>query len=308
MISDLTIVIPAYNEEDALNVVLPNIIRQCDERNWQIIVVNDGSTDQTKEVLARYSDEPCFTFLSHKVNRGYGAALKTGILAVKTEYLVTMDADGQHRFEDVETLFEVLKEHDADMIIGSRENQRSASRYRALGKVLIRKIAKILVPNSIYDLNSGMKLYCTSLAKKYVVVCPDSMAFSEVIALTFINHRQLVMEHPITVNERAHGRSTITTRTALRTLIEICNLIMLFNPTRLLLPISLVALTIGSLWGIPFILKGRGVSVASLLMLLSGVFIFIFGLVAEQLSLIRNERMAFFRNDNGNESVSKTEL
>ncbi|MBD3306962.1 glycosyltransferase, partial [candidate division KSB3 bacterium] len=168
MESQVTIVIPAYNEEAALTSELPKLIAFCHQHHWQLVVVNDGSTDNTRHVLEQYEDESCLTVAHHKVNRGYGGALKTGILSVTTPYLATMDADGQHRLEDVQTLCSVLQQHDADMIVGTRQNQRSANWYRGLGKTIIRTVARILVPNTITDLNSGMKVYRTELAKQYI--------------------------------------------------------------------------------------------------------------------------------------------
>jgi len=294
MESLLTLVMPAFNEETALTSELPKVLDFCHKQNWQLIVVNDGSKDNTQQVLTRYEHDQCFTVIHHKVNRGYGRALKTGILSVQTQYLATIDADGQHRLDDVNKLFSALQNFDADMVVGARQNQLSANWYRGLGKLIIRTVARILVPNTLSDLNSGMKLYRTDLAKQYLILCPDSMAFSDIISLVFINLRHLVIEHPIVVDKRLAGRSTINTRTAITTVVEILNLLMLFNPLRLLFPISLIISFMGIAWSIPIFMKGKGLSVAALLFLLCGIIIFFFGLIAEQLSLIRKERMAFF--------------
>ena len=77
--SDLTVVIPAYNEEDSLMVLLPELIEFCAEHDFKLIIVNDGSKDGTEDVLEEYRDIDCFMFCTHKVNRGYGGAIKTGI-------------------------------------------------------------------------------------------------------------------------------------------------------------------------------------------------------------------------------------
>lgn len=280
MESIVTLVMPAYNEAVALTSELSKAIAFCHQQNWRLVIVNDGSKDNTKKVLEEYENEPCLMVMHHKVNRGYGGALKTGILSVQTQYLATIDADGQHRLEDVKKLLSELEKNDADMVVGNRQDHRSISWYRGLGTLIIRTVARILVPNTLSDLNSGMKLYRTDLAKQYLILCPDSMAFSDVISLIFVNMRHLVLEHPIVVNKRLAGHSTIKTRTAIETVIEIFNLLMLFNPLRILLPVSLIVWLTGTIWGIPILLKGRGVSVAALLFLLSGVIIFFFGPIA----------------------------
>ena len=303
MTPSLTVVIPAYNEEIALSSVLPRTLNYCRERGWKLIIINDGSTDSTGTILRQYGGDPSLEIIHHKLNRGYGAALKTGISAVNSPYLVTLDADGQHQLDDIEQMQNAILHHNADMVIGSRVNQRSASLYKGIGKSIIRAIARILVPNTIYDLNSGMKLYRTECAKRYSALCPDSMAFSDTITLVFIYERNLVIEHPITVIPRIAGRSTINTLTAANTVIEMFNILMLFNPIRLLAPISLVTFMLGLVWGLPFILLGRGLSVGALLLMINGSVIFTFGLVAQQLSLIRKERFIQLNSTSGNGDV-----
>jgi len=117
-----------------------------------------------------------------------------------------------------------------------------------------------------------------------------SMAFSDVITLIFIHDGHVVKEHPITVRKRLAGESTITARTAFDTVLEIINIIVLFNPMRIFLPISLVSFLAGVLWGLPIILQGRGVSIGSMLGITTGIICFFLGLISEQLSLIRKSK------------------
>jgi glycosyltransferase involved in cell wall biosynthesis len=283
----VTVVIPAYNEADSLPQVLPEVIGLCAQRSWEIIVVNDGSTDNTRQVLTEYQTCPGLTVLNHKVNRGYGGALKTGISHTSTDFVVTVDADGQHSLSDIDTLLKALLDSDADLVVGRREYQKAANLYRQAGKWVIRKAAGLLLPLTIHDLNSGFKLYRTRIVQKYLRLCPDSMAFSDVITLIFISQRHLVVESPVMIHERFSGRSTISTRTAVETILEILNIIMLFNPMRIFLPVSFGCVLFGVAWGLPLILMGRGVSVGSMLAIVTGVIFFFLGLVAEQLSLIR---------------------
>ena len=287
----LSLVIPAYNEAEALLKVLPEMIAYCQPRDWNIILVDDGSTDGTRQVLESYRDCQGLSVLHHKLNRGYGGALKTGIAQAESDYVVTLDADGQHRISDIEVLFQALLESNADLMIGSRKQGKPAHLYREAGKWLIRRITNLLLPIKVHDINSGFKLYRTPLVQKYIHLCPDSMAFSDVITLVFISQRHLVMEHPVTVSQRLAGKSTINTRTALETVLEILNIIMLINPMRIFLPISVACILFGVVWGFPIILMGRGVSVGSMLAIVTGLIFFFMGLVAEQLSLIRKEML-----------------
>ena len=228
------------------------------------------------------------TILHHKVNQGYGGAIKTGIYNSDTAYAVTIDADGQHSLEDLDKLYNFAIQEDADLVVGNRRGSKDASAYRALGKQVIRTFANILMPIPIQDLNSGLKLFRTELAKKYIKICPDTMSFSDVITLVFIKKRNLVLEHEITIKQRLAGKSTINTYTAIETIIEILNIAVLFNPLRIFIPIAILCILFGLGWGITILaLVGRGVSVGAMLAIVTGLIFFVLGLLANQISSLR---------------------
>jgi len=282
---EITLVIPAFNEEQSLKEYLPVLMKSCQNNNWKAIIVNDGSTDNTKSILSGFVSNNFFSIINHKVNRGYGGALKSGILAAETEFVVTMDPDGQHRVEDVSVLLDFLKTNNADMVVGKREYDRN--HYRTIGKKAIRFFARMLMKVPVEDLNSGMKIYRTELVKKYLKHCPDGMAFSDIITLLFIYNRHLVLETPVELNKRKHGKSTISYRTAINTVYEILNIVLMFNPIKIFLPTGLVFILAGIAWGIPIALADKGISVGASLSMSVGILIIFFGLLAEQISQIR---------------------
>jgi len=96
-----------------------------------------------------------------------------------------------------------------------------------------------------------------------------------------------VVEEDIDVRPRISGNSTVTTMTAIDTLLEIINIVALFNPSKIFLPTGLMFIVFGLVWGLPFILRDEGVSVGTMLLLISGLIFFLMGLVAEQISMIR---------------------
>jgi glycosyltransferase involved in cell wall biosynthesis len=283
----LSVVVPVYNEASSLPSLLPELVAYCRARNWSLILVDDGSTDDTPVLLKEYETSAGVTVLHHKVNRGYGGALKTGLLEADTPYAVTLDADGQHTLSDVDRLLQFTLEKDADLVVGKRGRGPRSSLYRNIGKWLIRRFAGLLMPVHISDLNSGFKLYRTDLVQRYLYICPDSMAFSDVITLVFIKKRHRVLEQPITIQPRVTGKSTITTSTAIQTVMEIINIAMLFNPLRIFLPLAVLCIAFGLGWGIPIMLRARGVSVGAMLAIVTGLLCFFFGLIAEQLSAMR---------------------
>ncbi|NPV56841.1 MAG: glycosyltransferase family 2 protein [Anaerolineae bacterium] len=286
----LTVVIPAYNEADALAEFLPRVAAACGEHNWRLVVVDDGSTDRSMAVLMQiHAQHRQLEVISHKVNRGYGAALKSGLAHVTTSYAITIDADGQHRIEDIQRLLTALQRTNADLVIGSRSQEATKDGYRRLGKAIIRGLARLLITLNIQDLNSGMKLYRTELVKRYLHLCPNSMAFSDVITLLFVHQRHRVVEEPISINPRQTGSSTISTLTAVDTVLEIMHIVMLLDPQRIFLPAAMVCFAFGLVWGLPIVLMGRGVSVGAMLAIVTGLVLLALGLLAEQLALIRRQ-------------------
>lgn len=284
----LTIIIPAYNEAASLPGLLESLLPFARERNYKIIIVNDGSTDNSKVILEGIAvTEPMLTVIHHKVNRGYGGAIKTGIKNTGTRYCITIDADGQHTLDDIDRMLDETLASNADLVIGNRKGSLASGPFREFGKSIIRRVARILMPLTIYDINSGIKLYDTVLAQKYIQICPDTMAFSDIITLTFVYQRNLVKEIPVTIKQRAAGKSTIGIRTAFDTIMEIVNIVVLFNPMRIFLPLSITFILIAIAWEIPIFLKGYGISIGALLGFLTGIIFFLLGLIAEQLGNIR---------------------
>ena len=254
----LSVVVPIYNEASSLPGLLAELIPFCRERKWELILVDDGSSDGTPAILKGYEEVAGIKVIHHKVNRGYGGALKTGFLEAGSHYVVSIDADGQHELSDMDGLLQMALEKDADLVVGGRGKAGSSGLYRNIGRWVIRKFAALLMPIHVSDLNSGFKLYSTELVQRYLSVCPDSMAFSDVITLVFIKKRHLVLERPITVKKRTGGRSSITTFTAVQTVMEIINIAMLFNPLRIFLTLSVLCIGFGFAWGIPILLRGAG--------------------------------------------------
>ncbi len=287
MSSKLTIVIPCYNEEENIPVFFPKLLEFVRQHEFQVIAVNDGSKDKTLQELQKFND-PHITIVSHKVNKGYGGAIKTGLRATHTEYAITIDSDGQHRLEDVLKCFEHIQKTNADMVVGARQNNESGG-YRTLGKWVIRKFASSLLQLPVKDLNSGMKCYRMSETLDYLDLCPDTMAYSDCILLLMVNDRKLVTETAIEIAPRTAGKSTIGTKTAIITLAEILNLAVLLRPLTTFFRLSLMFLLMGLVWGIFTYIRSLTVTSMSVMLIMLGVLSLMLGLLCEQLSQIRRK-------------------
>lgn len=292
---ELTIIIPAYNESESLPALLGSIRPLLIENNFNVIIVNDGSSDGTKELLDNLAGEFPFSCIHHKINKGYGAAIKTGIRSANTEYVITIDADGQHRMEDVLHLFKTIRATDSDLIVGGRFNQKNSTVARGFGKSAIRGIVKLLIKVPVYDINSGMKIYRTELAKKYIRLAPDTMAFSDVMTIAFVYFARLVQEVPIKINKRIAGKSSINYRTGFDTIKEIMFIATVFAPYKFFSLLAILLLLITLSWGIPFILIGKGVTSATASGILVSFLLWSLGVLAQLISGIRKDLI-----ENGN--------
>ena len=293
----LTIVVPCYNEGESIAVFFPKLLRFAEERNFDVIAVDDGSSDDTRKRIADLAGKSsCLRLLVHKRNRGYGAAIKTGLKDVTTPYAITIDADGQHRLEDVEKCFAHIQSADADLVVGSRSNSASGN-YREFGKWLIRAFAGTLLDLPVKDLNSGMKCYRMSEVTPYLELCPDTMAFSDVVLLLMVNDRKLVSEIPIEVAPRIAGTSTIGTRTALVTLAEILNLAILLRPLTTFFRLGVIFVLAGLVWGSCTYARSSNVTSSAVMLVVLGMLSFMLGLLGEQLSQIRRRLAQMSRRE-----------
>jgi glycosyltransferase involved in cell wall biosynthesis len=290
MSKSVSVIVPTFNEEGSIPEFFPELVKYCAEREWYLIIVNDCSTDKTRELVQGFQNSRFVKVIQHKVNRGYGAAVKSGIKAAETDYCITIDADGQHFIEDMGTIYKTMQENDADMVVGSRKGLKSENQVRGIAKSLIRGFARLMIDLHIYDINSGMRMFNTEIAKEVLHLCPDGMSFCDTFTMTFINFRHLVMEERISIKERTTGVSKARFRTAVETVMEILNLVVLFNPLRIFVPIAGVFFFLGILWSIHMVSLGKGITGGASFLMVSGILLFLLGLVSEQISQIRKHR------------------
>ena len=282
----LTLVVPVYNEEACIAATWGELLPLAASNNYRVLFVNDGSKDGTAHLLAQFQDFEHVNILHHKLNKGYGAALKTGLRQVKTRYAISFDADGQHSLESVQRLLASMIQHDADLVIGNRNNKHSGF-LKNIGKALIKILSGFLFKLEISDLNSGLKIFETKTVRNYLSLCPNGMAFSEVIVLIYISQRFRIVEEPITVLPRLAGESHIRFRHAFESVFEILSAALLFNPFRIFLTLSLILIVLSLGWGIPILLQGRGLSVGASSLFLFGILTLFFGFMFQQITRLK---------------------
>ncbi len=279
----LTVIIPAFNEAEAIGSVLEDVKRYSDNFVHEIIVIDDGSTDQTASVAEAMG----VCVLRHRRNMGYGASLKTGIRAAQTEFVLTMDSDGQHKATDIVCLWEHAPTN--DMVVGQRTSLIHSPLWRMPGKWLLTMMANYLTRYDIPDLNSGFRIIRREVALKYLHLCPAGFSFSTTITVALFSRGYNVDYVPIDVKKRI-GKSTVSLKTGMDTIILILRIATLFDPLRVFIPTSILIGLVGLLWGIPYLLSGHGVSVGAMLAIVTAALMFGLGLLCDQISQLRLEK------------------
>lgn len=283
---DVSVVIPAYNEEKAIGTTLEAVLGAVSgsKRRYQVIVVNDGSRDDTGRVAAAHPVQ----VVTHRRNRGYGASLKSGTLAARGEVVLFYDADNQFEPADIERMVDELA--DGEAALGARTSGSHAPFSRRGGKKLLGWLANYLARTRIPDLNCGLRAIRRDVLLDYLHLLPNGFSASTTTTLVLLKEGHDVRFIPVTVKKRI-GKSTVKPiKDGIDTALLIVRLTTLLDPFRVFGPVSLVFFLFGLVWGTYYIRLGRGLSTASLFMLVSSVIIFFFGLLADQVASLRRER------------------
>jgi glycosyltransferase involved in cell wall biosynthesis len=281
----LSIVIPAYNEEEGIRHGLDRIVEMKFHEKYEVIYVDDGSTDNTYQIVSEYP----VTCLRHNVNKGYGAALKTGIRKAKGEKVVILDSDGQHDPKYLDTLIGMLNAY--DMVIGERTADSFQVKNRQGGKRIIRMVGEHLVEQKLPDYNSGFRGFDRALISEMLHIMPNGFSFSTTSTLAFLKEGYTIGTFPIVVEERVGRSSNVKfLKDGSKTLLLLLRIIMIFNPLKIFFPASALIFFIGTAWGVAgYFLAGRFPNTASLLVIM-GMFIFFFGLLADQISMLNRTK------------------
>jgi len=241
----ISIVIPMYNEREAIGAELELITTtmQATGRPYEIIVVDDGSTDGSTDIVRQW---PAVRMIRHPVNRGTGAARTTGITAAQGEIVVMTDADRTYPNQDIPRLLAALEEQPCDMVIGARKREAGTLRWlRSPTKTFIRALAVYLTRQPIPDLNSGFRAFRRQTALKFVRYLPSTHSWVSTITLAMMHNNHLVTWIPIDYYPRVGKSSFHPIADTYNYLVQVIRTVMYFNPLRVFLPASLVLFLLG---------------------------------------------------------------
>jgi len=275
----LSIILPAKNEGANLAFLLPLLRKSFKEA--EIIVVNDGSTDNTRSVC----EENGVRTINNPYSKGNGAAIKSGARAAKNELLIFMDADGQHNPNDIPKLLDALHEG-YDMVVGARKRSGQANFWRAVANNIYCKLASWMVGQKIDDLTSGFRAVRAEKFGEFIHLLPNGFSYPTTSTIAFFRAGYSVAYIPIEAQKR-EGKSHINiVRDGIRFLLIIFRIGTLYSPLKLFLPISLLHFFIGfGYYFYTFSTTGRFTNISALLLSMS-IFIFLIGLISEQITML----------------------
>lgn len=286
--SRASVIIPAYNEGMAIGNTIKELTTNPALLETEIIIVNDGSVDDTASVVAQF---PKVKLISHRRNKGYGSALVTGMSHATKEFVIWMDSDGQHRVEDLISVMNKLIENDLDYCIGIRTATSYQDPSRKLGKLVLKFVVQMIAGKSVSDFNSGLRGFRRSIIKKYLHLLPSGFGASTTTTLIMTERHYKGEEVVITVLKRIGKSSVKQFRDGMRTLNLILHIFLLFKPLRFFGSIGLLMFATGLAYGLLTAdTEGRGFPVLGAVVLLSGLQTIFTGLVMDHISAIRRER------------------
>ncbi len=275
----VTVIIPAFNEEKTIAEDIDVIIETMGRSNcqYEIIVVDDGSTDKTAQIVKAKRE---VKLIQHSYNRGVGAARKTGILEARGEIIVMTDGDGTYPNQDIPKLLNYIKNY--DMVVGARVGKNVTwPLIRRPARWFIRKLASYLIATKIPDLNSGLRVFKKDLARRFFNILPENHSWVSTITLAFLANGYTIKYVPIDYYKRK-GKSTIhPIKDTYNFVSLVIRTVMYFNPLRVFLPLTtliLISAIIRTLYDATILHR---IKESDIMLFLTGLIIGVLGLLAD---------------------------
>jgi len=275
----ISVVITAFNEEKiiAQTVDMIDDLLKKQKVDYEIIIINDGSTDRTQEILNEFED---IILISRKVNRGYGFSLKEGIKESKGDMILIIDADGSYPLDQIPNL--ISKSSSYDMVIGERSGQNvSIGLINRFGKLILRCLIYLLSSIWVKDINSGLRIFKKELIKKYWNIIPDGFSLTTTLTIASLLEKYRIKFIPINYYKRIGNSKIRPFRDFFNFVILVFRIISFFKPLRFYLPIAIFFLIISVFRAIRDIILFNSIETAAVLLFIIGIQTLFFGLLAD---------------------------
>lgn len=278
---DVSVVIPAFNEEDGITAVVTAMLGRASWR--EVLVVDDGSTDRTAERAAAAGAR----VVQHPYNKGNGAAVKTGIREAMGSVVLLLDADGQHDPEDALALVTPIGVQ--DMVIGARA-ARDQTSTRALGNAVFKTLASWLTGRPIADLTSGFRAARRDLLLEIIHLLPNGFSYPTTSCLAFLKAGHNVAFVQVRAHARVGSSKIRPLRDGVKFLLIIFRIVTLYSPLRVFFPVAALSFVCGAGYGLWNVIRHGKIPMGSALLIQLAVVVFLFGLISEQIASGQDRR------------------
>jgi len=273
----LSVIIPAYNEEDNIPELVKRIEKVLSDYEKEIIFVDDGSKDNSFKVACELG----IKVIRHPYNIGNGAAVKTGIRVAVSDFIVLLDADLQHPPEEMLSLIKEAESY--DMIVGSRTTYSSGG--RSIANRFFNALASYVTGREILDLTSGFRVIKTGICKKFLYLLPNRFSYPTTLTLAFLKSGRSVKFVPVKVGKRVKGRSKIHPfKDGVKFMLIIAKIATIYSPFKVFLPVSISFFLTGLVYYLYTFVTMHRFTNMSLLLITTAVIIFMLSLIAEQIA------------------------
>ncbi len=236
----VSVILPVYQEEESLAACFSDLTQTLEKAglNYEIIAVDDGSTDRSLAILLEFQKQyKCLRVAHHLHNRGYGAALRTGVRLARGEIVVFMDVDGQHNPEEILLLLKHIPPY--DLVVGYRTKNYAGPWYRNIGNRFYNWLASRLTGYEIKDLTSGFRAMRRVAMLHFLSLLPSGFSASATGTLAFLKAGYNVLFIPVNVLPRAHGKSKVNLlKDGWRFLLLTLRIIVFYDPLRVFAPLA----------------------------------------------------------------------
>ena len=279
MTRKISIILPARNEQQALSVLLPELVQLYPDA--EIIVVNDGSQDTTNEVCIKNG----VIALNRPYQMGNGASVKAGARIATGDTLIFMDADGQHDPGDIQILLKEM-EKGFDMVVGARSDNAQASLPRMIANKLYNRLASWITSHTILDLTSGFRAVKADKYREFLHLLPNGFSYPTTITMAFFRTGYSVSYVPANVNARIGTSHIRPVRDGMRFLLIIFKIGTLYSPLKFFAPISFLIFSTGVIYYLYTYLTQTRFTNMSALLFTTSILVFFIGIVSEQLTML----------------------
>lgn len=281
-LADYEIIIPAKNEATSLSSLLSELQQRLSGSDVRITVVDDGSSDNTSEICKSLQ----INCIRHHESKGNGAAIKSGMTQSTREFILFMDADGQHTPQDAYKLLSDHVNNPIDMLVGKRDRNGQASIFRAFANNLYNRLSSFVTGFEVKDLTSGMRIINREKLQSIHFMLPNGFSYPTTSTIAFLRLGYSIKYIPIDVLQRKGDSHIKPIKDGIKFLLIIIKVVTLYSPLKIFIPISLCFFLTGFTYGFFTILVESRFTNMSALLISIGIVTFLMGLISEQITTL----------------------